>query len=264
MSRKIALSSLSLLPGSLFFGPAWSWKMAKAAGYDALKVNPLRGWDMRTLSWDKIPVTAFEYLWRPTFQATVKNLREHKDWMGFVADTCFIGYQGAERRCDDYAWSDYPECEGAVRVDFPSRMRVPHRRHARETECSSEKWPLPLDDDSLACLDTWHVRSYPDPEAVTDRLIGANRVALIDAQTRDFSELLDFVLGSNSVRLFRQLRQLGQTPESVSVSVELDPRQVWRLMWKLQTYDGRTESYLGALRRVRKAVWYAIDDERAL
>ena len=291
--RTIALSNLSLLPWSLLLGPAWTWKIAEAVGYDALKVNPLRGWNVEQLKALKSPVTAFECLWRSTFRASVKNLWDRRDIMGFVADTCFIGYAPAETRCEGYAWSDYYGSQGTIGVDFPANLQVGHLRNARETEYLPEKWPAPLDDSTLVCLDTWHVRSYPDPSAVTDRLIDSGRITLIDVQTRGYADLLDnpvlraararvarkhrrcsFCLGKQldarrsrgasngcllgllrgeDVILTRQLRQLSALPKSVSASVEVSPQQVFRLMTHL------SRSYQETLLMIQQCVRRALD-----
>lgn len=250
--RTIALSNLSLLPWSLLLGPAWTWKIAEAVGYDALKVNPLRGWNVEQLKALKIPVTAFECLWRSTFRASVKNLWDRRDIMGFVADTCFIGYAPAETRCEGYAWSDYYGSQGTIGVDFPANLQVGHLRNARETEYLPEKWPAPLDDSTLVCLDTWHVRSYPDPSAVTDRLIDSGRITLIDVQTRGYAELLGLLRGEDVI-LTRQLRQLSALPKSVSASVEVSPQQVFRLMTHL------SRSYQETLLMIQQCVRRALD-----
>ncbi len=235
MTRQIALSNLSLLPWSLWKGPAWTWQIAQEAGFDALKVNPLRGWDVATLRGQtpSIPVTAFEYLWRPDFSASCRNLWQHRDAMGFIADACFIGYTQAKERCAGYAWSDYYASTATVAIDFPLHMHVGHLRHVQETECLSGKWPLPLDDDKLACLDTWHVRTYPNPDAVTDRLMVEGRIATIDAQTRRYREWRDFHDGERT-RLWEQLARLAATPETVSASVEIAPQHLWRLCFDLE------------------------------
>lgn len=233
MTRKIALSNLSLLPWSLIYGPKWTWELARAAGFDALKVNPLRGWDVATLTHLQIPVIAFEYLWRPNFWASVKNLWRRKDPMGFVGDTCFIGYAGAKHRCEGYAWSDYYSSRGTVAIDFPNNLRVRHLRDARETEYLPEKWPNPIDGNKLACFDTWHVRSYPDPDAITERLMADERIVLIDVQTRDYSEWLSFVRGQQPKLTF-QLYKLLSTPETVGSSIEIAPQHLWRLSLHLR------------------------------
>jgi hypothetical protein len=233
MPRRIAISNLTLLPGSLALGPKWAWDVAKQSGYDALKVNPLRGWDVATLRHLDIPVTSFEYLWRHDFRASLEHFRRHKDLIGFVADTCFIGYTGAKERCEGYAWSDHYGAEEAVGIDFPAGLQVGHLRHARETEYLPEKWLSPLDDDSLACLDTWHVRSYPNPAAVTTKLIKSGRVIALDVQTRAFDELVGFVLGEKAQPLDSQLDAFRALPETVSASVELPPQHVLRLMGTL-------------------------------
>lgn len=253
--RKLALSNLSLLPGSVILGPKWAWNMALRAGFTALKVNPLRGWDIHMLEARHIDVVAFEYLWRPTFRASCKILWKRKDWMGFVADTCLIGYGEAHQRCTEYAWSSY--ASKAPGIDFPSGLSMSgHRPFARETECSPEKWLLPLDDDSLACLDTWHVRTYPNPDAIIGKLAEQSRIALIDIQTRDPAEWINWIRyprRTDTTQLGHQLAMLRRLPESISASIEIAPQHLLRLMRSLSL------SYEDTLSEIRQSARLALE-----
>lgn len=255
MSRTIALSNLSLLPGSLFLGPAWSWNMALRAGYTALKVNPLRGWDIHRLESRGINIVGFEYLWRTNLRASIGNLLSQRDLMGFVADTCFIGYASAHERCSEYAWSSY--VQKAVGIDFPTSLSLSgHRPFVRETECLSEKWPLPLDDNSLACLDTWHVRGYPNPDAIIGKLAENGRIALIDIQTRDLKEWINWIqhpCRTDTTLLGHQLAMLRGLPDTISASVEIAPQHLLGLMRTLSL------SYEDALHAIGQAAHLALE-----
>ena len=251
--RTIALSNLTLLPGSLVLGPRWAWQMTLLAGYTALKVNPLRGWDVTRLNELRINVVGFEYLWRTNLRASVDNLCKNHDWMGFIADTCFIGYTRAIKRCSDYATTSYAIT--APLIDFPAGLNIGQHILARETECSPEKWPLPLDDGAFACLDTWHIRSYPNPNATLDRLVNEQRVALIDIQTRDVSELETWIRHprSTGTLLGRQLQRLSELPNSVSASVEIAPQHILILRRRLSL------SYEDVLHEIGQAVRLALN-----
>lgn len=224
--RTVALSNLSLLPGSLVRGPQWTWKIAREAGFDALKLNPLRGWEARNIDF---PVSAFEAPWRTSFGESIKNLWLRRDVVGFIADVFFFGYRGAQSRSQEYGLL----LSDVVGIDCPASYGY-HFVRARETECLPEKWMDPLHAEDSACLDLWHIRGYSPEYAIIEELARANRIRTIDVQTRDYPEMLQFLQGKPT-KLGRQLRFLrGQLlPGTVSVSAELLPQHLWKLRGEL-------------------------------
>lgn len=222
-TRQIALSNLSLLPGSLFRGPEETWQTAREAGFDGMKINPLRRWDVTEIRDADIPVLAFEGPWRnpysfkKSFQVLLKG-----DVMGFVADTVLFGKR-ADRRARLYA-QDFPE---AIGVDCPPHYGQ-NPNFVRETDF--QKWPDILDTDTPTpvCLDTWHIRDYPDHNSIFDTLITTKRIRTIDVQTRNYAEIVQFFLG-NEATLKWQLSRLACLPQSVNASLELLPQHLWKL-----------------------------------
>lgn len=219
--KTLALSNLSLLPGSLLRGPEWAWNEARHAGFHALKVNPLYGWDASVLRRTSVPVSAFQAPWRFSFIDSVINLVKNGDIIGFVADIFFFGPL-ANSRAEMYGNA----FEDAVGVDCPESYCGRFTR-VRETEYA--KWPDPLSGNGFVCLDTWHIRSYPDHETLISKLVESEKIAAVDIQTRDYAEFRAF-LNEQPTTLGRQLDMLKWLPDTVSVSVELLPQHIGRLM----------------------------------
>lgn len=224
-TRQIALSNLSLLPGSLFRGPEKTWEIVQKAGFDGMKINPLREWDAGEVRYACIPVLAFEGPWRNpySFQTSFQVLLKG-DLMGFVADTIFFGSR-ADTRARLYA-HDFPE---AVGINCPPHYGQ-NPNFVRETD--AQKWPNILDTDTAVCLDTWHIRGYPESNTVFERLINSERVKTIDVQTRSYQEIKEFAIGEETY-LQWQLSRLAILPRSVSTSMELLPQHLWRLQKEL-------------------------------
>lgn len=224
-TRQIALSNLSLLPGSLFRGPEKTWEIAQKAGFDGMKINPLREWDAGEVRYACIPVLAFEGPWRNpySFQTSFQVLLKG-DLMGFVADTIFFGSR-ADTRARLYA-QDFPE---AVGINCPPHYGQ-NPNFVRETDFKN--WPDILDTNTPVCLDTWHIRDYPDNSRIFNTLIATERIKTIDVQTRSYKEIKRFLIGS-STALEWQLSRLAVLPRSVSASMELLPQHLWRLQKEL-------------------------------
>lgn len=219
MERQIAISNLSLLPGSFFRGPEKTWEIAQKAGFNGMKINPLREWDVTEIRDASIPVLAFEGPWRNSFRESVSILLEG-DWMGFIADTALFGKK-TDDRAEVYGQT-FPE---AIGINCPLHYGK-NPNFVRETDFKS--WPDILDTDTPVCLDTWHIRDYPDNSRIFNALIATERIKTIDVQTRSYKEIKRFLIGSDTT-LGWQLSRLAVLPRSVSASMELLPQHLWRL-----------------------------------
>lgn len=219
MDRTLALSNLTLLPHSLLKGPEKSWEIAREAGFNSLKVNPLRGWGAATLQELHIPVLSFEAPWRTSFPASVQNLVQHRDLSGFAVDVICFGYQGADERARSYGM-----IPGIIGVDCPASYAGNFLR-VRETEYKDDKWPDPLGGSELASLDTWHVRDYPRHWETLQSLRDSDRIRHVDIQTRDFKELMRFLRKERTL-LCHQLKELRSLPLEVGFSLELYPHDL--------------------------------------
>lgn len=242
MKRQIGLSNLSLLPWSIFWGPEKTWAVAREAGFDGLKVNPLRGWHGVKIHHAEIPVLAFEAPWRNSFKESLGALLQG-DVMGFVADTVFFG-SGADERAMFYKCA-FPQ---AIGVDCPPHYRL-SINFVRETDF--QKWPGILDTNTPVCLDTWHIRNYQSSIDIFGRLINSGRIKTIDVQIKNYTEVRNF-LAQRETTLEWQLSQLARLPQSVNASLELLPQHLWKLQREFSLTRNEILHYLQA--RIRQCL----------
>jgi hypothetical protein len=254
MARTIALSNLSILGTSLLGGPEAAWNMAWEAGFDALKVNPLRGWNVRHLALAGVPVTAFEAPWRNSFKGTLRWAWRTGEWRALLIDPLFFGYRPALERVADccFYFSSLPT-PGVICVDGHRVMGVMRKRGQSE---GGLRWAIETDANKLwidsvcpepwckhktfVVLDTWHMRdwartprsSFSDKdELATLRYIieyPVTEIVAIDVQTRNPAEWLTFLQGEGSL-LGEQLTLLSELPETVSAALEIHPAHLKKL-----------------------------------
>ncbi|MEI9967044.1 MAG: hypothetical protein WDN67_05500 [Candidatus Moraniibacteriota bacterium] len=216
--RTIALSNLSILSTSLFRGPRAAWERAQAAGFDALKINPLRGWTARRIRKARIPVVAFEAPWRFSFLESLSWAKQG-EVRALLIDPLLFGYQGADRRAREYARS-FPDIVG---VDCPPDY-IGDFVSVEETDAQKRPNPVALLNSQVPILfDTWHIRGYSDHENLLLALKEKGRIKAIDVQSRELTDWILLLKNSTVGPLVRQLAVLSSLPQEVSASVELHP-----------------------------------------
>jgi hypothetical protein len=223
--RHIALSNLSILKTSFFRGPEAAWEIAQAAGFSALKVNPLRGatrtreWTGKRLRDAGVLVTAFEAPWRESFEETLIWAVKTGEKRALLIDPVLFGYQSALYRLDTYPEA-YPEAR-IVTVDWPRSCFVP-QEWIRAIETDAQKLSLvELHAKNHLVFDTWHLRGF-HPGSPTYPNFDPEKVVAIDVQTRDVDEWLAFI-DDVPCLLSRQLSILSRTPDTVSAALEIHP-----------------------------------------
>jgi hypothetical protein len=244
MFRKIALSNLSILGTSLAGGPTKAWALAQSAGFDALKVNPIRGWDASGLLKADVPVTAFEAPWRYSFSDTLRWVLETNEWRALLMDPILFGYQ-AVHKVKEFAEKLDPE---VIAVDCEEILGR-HAQWALETDATKYGLFKVLNARRLL-FDTWHMREYA-PGMPTYEGFDLCQIVAIDVQTRDLLEWQAF-LERQPCLLLKQLVVLRDTPETVSAALEVHPVHLKKLA---QVRGEKTIETLKALQqRVRECL----------
>ncbi len=228
--RKIALSNISLvapIPVQIL-SPAQAWKQAHGAGFDALKINPLRGWDALHILTANIPVTTFEAPWNTDAWDSAKQLLKGRV-VGFLVDVRLFGYKSADRRAREYGLL----FSNAIGVDCPDDYEGNFIRSV-ETGLGQgtreQIYAAPR-----ITFDTWHMREFSD--GFTFPGFKPERVVSIDVQTRDKNEWWDFLQGKSCL-LSKQLKSLAELPSHVSAALEINPLHLYWL-YKKGSYKNR-------------------------
>jgi hypothetical protein len=251
MQRVIALSNLSLGTTSIFGGPKAAWEAAQNAGFDAMKINPLRFWGAERIQNAGIKVSAFEAPWRYSFQESVNWAFKNGERSALLMDPLLFGYDPYKKKISAYQgiFAD----STIVAVDWPWPTLPSTWRHALETD--AEKYLLQKVLDAPQVLfDTWHMRGYTtgnyhgSPSPVYEEF-DVDKVVAIDVQTRDVDEWLDFLEGSLTCLLRRQLEILAQTASTVSAALEIHPLHL-HIISKVRD-ESRNQTLEALMRKIR-------------
>ena len=100
------------------------------------------------------------------------------------------------------------------------------------------------------------MRTYPNPDAIIGKLAEQSRIALIDIQTRDPAEWINWIRHprrTDTTLLGHQLAMLRGLPESISASIEIAPQHLLRLMRSLSL------SYEDTLSEIRQSARLALE-----
>lgn len=223
--RIIALSNLSLGTTSLLGGPKAAWEAAQDAGFDAMKINPIRFWDANSILDAGIRVSAFEAPWRYSFQESIDWAIETGEYFSLLMDPLLFGYDPNGRKISFYQGTFADST--IVAVDWPWSALPSTWQHALETDADKYSLRKVLSAPKVL-FDTWHMRGYTTgnyhgiPSPVYEGF-DISKVVAIDVQTRNVDEWLDFLEGSLTCLLRQQLEILAQTASTVSAALEINP-----------------------------------------